>query len=217
MNLQLWSKVEEKSGTVLALRGDEIHRLEIRGNKARQDASRIIQALQDGQDPSAIGANAIRTLKLESIGTIRVSPGQDDVEFHGAGDAAEPVKFSTSGRNGAAIAQTVLARVGRPFREERQDISTAEAVTPPLIIGVIVGFLWALLYGAAGQVAAGEEIEVHGRRAGLKRLLILVAETLGINGTLVLGGLLLAWIIGWTAMRVIRRPQRTIWLAESQA
>jgi hypothetical protein len=215
MDLQLWSKVEEKRGIVLALRGDEVHRLEISGNKARQDVPRIIEALQQGQEPGAVGANSVQSLKLASIGQARVSPDQDDVEFHAEGENGSPLKFTTVGKQASEIARTILARTGRPFREDREDITAVEAVMPPLIIGVILGVVWALLYGAAGQVASGEEIEVHGRRAGLKRLFIMVAEMLGVNGTLVLGAVLLLWILGWATMRVVRRPQRTVWQAQS--
>ena len=217
MDLQIWSKVEDKRGIVLALRGDEVHRLEISGNKARQDVPRMMEALQQGLEPAVVGAHSVESLKLASIGQVQVSPDQDDVEFRAGGENGTTLKFSTAGNNAMEIARTILARTGRSFGEERQDITAVEAVLPPLIIGGILGVVWALLYGAAGQVASGEEIEVHGRRAGLKRLFVMVAELLGVNGTLVLGAVLLLWILGWVTMRVARRPQRTIWHAEQVA
>jgi hypothetical protein len=215
MDLKLWSKVEEKRGIVLALRGDEVHRLEVTGSKARADVLRILDVLQQGQEPGGVGANSVQSLKLASIGEVRTSPDHDHVELRSENERGTTLKFPTDGKNATEIAQTIVARTGRSFREEQQDITAVEAVVPPLIIGLIVGVLWALLYGTAGQVAAGEQIEVHGRRAGLKKLFVMVAEMLGMNGTLVLGGVLLAWILGWGTMRLVRRPQRTIWHAES--
>lgn len=213
--MQLWSKVEEKRGIVLALRGDEVYRLEVTGGKVRVDVPRILEVLQQGLEPGTVGANSVQSLRLASIGEVRTSPDHDSVELRSGGQDGTTLKFSTSGKNATEIAQTILARTGRSFREEQQDITVVEALLPPLIIGVIIGVLWALLYGTAGQVAAGEKIEVHGRRAGLKRLFVMVAELLGVNGTLLLGGVLLAWILGWATMRVVRPPQRTIWRADS--
>jgi hypothetical protein len=217
MDLQVWSKAEEKRAVILALRGDAVHRLEVTGGKARQELPRIIGALQQGQEPDAVGANSVQTLRAASIGQVRVSPDQEDVEFRADGENGSTLKFSTGDKKAAEIAQTVLARAGRPFRQELQDLTAVEAVLPPLILGAIIGLFWALVYMAAGELEAGKEVEVHGRRSGLKRLFVLVAQMLGVKGTLVVGALLGVWIIGWAAMRVVRRPQRTVWLADPAA
>jgi hypothetical protein len=214
MDLQVWSKAEEKRGVVLALRGDEVHRIEVTGNKARQEVPRIIGGLQQGQEPAILGANSVQTLKLASIGQTRVSPDQDEVEFRVEGENGSTLTFSTSDNKAGEIARTVLARTGRSFREEQQDIAAFEAVLPPLILGVILGVVWALLYGTAGQLESGEEVQVHGRRAFYKQLFAWVAGMLGVNGTLILGAVLLIWILGWATRRVIRRPQRTVWQLE---
>jgi hypothetical protein len=215
MDLQVWSKAEEKRGVVLALRGDEIHRIEVTGNKARQEVPRIIGALQQGQEPANVGANSVQTLKLASIAQTRVSPDQDDVEFRGDGDKAATLSFSIGDNKAEEIARAVLARTGRSFREEKQDITAVEAVLPPVILGAIIGFFWAMLYLSAGDIESGKEVNVSGRRALFKQLFAWVAGMLGVNGTLIIGALLLLWILGWATMRVVRRPQRTVWQAEA--
>jgi hypothetical protein len=64
-------------------------------------------------------------------------------------------------------------------------------------------------------MATGGEVEVRGfRRRGLQRLLNSAAELLGTGGTVVVGVLLLVLILGWATKRIIRRPQRTVWLPE---
>jgi hypothetical protein len=216
MDVQLWSKAEDKSATILALRGDEIHRLEVTGNKARQEAARIMGALQQGQEPATVGANSSSALKVGSIGRAQVCEDNTLVEFHPEGENGKPLKFASGDKKGAEIIRAVLARAGRPFREGKQDITAVEAVIPPIIIGVIIGFLWTMVYWTAGEMAAepDKEIEVTGRRRGIKQLFVFVAGMLGVNGTLVLGGVLLAAIVGWATMRVVRRPQRTVWQPE---
>jgi hypothetical protein len=79
-------------------------------------------------------------------------------------------------------------------------------------IAVIGGVLWALLYNTASKLAKGEEIEIgHGKRRGLQRLTIVIAETVGMNGTLLIGAGLLSLVFGWATMRLVRRLQRAVW------
>ena len=88
---------------------------------------------------------------------------------------------------------------------------------PPIIIGLIIGFVWTMVYWTAGDLASGKEIEITGRRRGLKQMFVWAAETLGMNGTLILGGVLLLAIVGWATMRLVRRPQRTVWQPDLDA
>ena len=217
MDVQLWSKADEKRATILALRGDEIHCLEVTGNKARQEAARIMGALQEGREPSTVGANSGSSLKVGSIARAQVCEDNMLVEFHPEGENGKPVKFASSDKKGADIIRTVLARAGRPYREEKQDITFVEAVIPPIILGLIVGFVWTMVYWTAGEIASGKEIELTGRRRGLKQMFVWAAETLGLNGTLILGAVLLLGFLGWATMRVVRRPQRTVWQPDLSA
>jgi hypothetical protein len=217
MDLQVWSKVGEKRGVVLALRGDEVHRIEVTGNKVSQEVPRIIEALQRGQEPARVGANSVQTIPLASIAQTRVSPGQDDVEFRAGGENGTKLSFSIGDNKAGEIAWAVLARTGRSFREEKQDITAVEAVLPPMIVGAIIGFFWAMFYLTAGDIESGKEVNTTGRRGLQKQLIAQVAGMLGVNGLLILGAVLLLWILGWATMRVVRRPQRTVWQAEATA
>lgn len=170
--------------------------------------------MQEGQEPSTLGANSSSALKVGSIGRAQVCEDNTLVEFHPEGENGKPVKFASGDKKGAEIIRSVLARAGRPYREEKQDITAVEAVLPPIIIGVIVGFVWTMIYWTAGKIASGENVEVSGRRRGLQQMFVWVAEMLGLNGTLAVGAVLLLAIIGWATMRVVRRPQRTVWQPE---
>lgn len=211
MDLQIWSKVEEKRGVILALRGDAVHRIGISGRKARREVPKMIEALEQGQEPASLGAGSVETLKVGSIGRAEVNPEKNHVKFRAEGDDGASLKFSTSDYGAAEIARLVLARAGRAFHEERHDLGPLEALFQPALIGAIIGFFWWLLYNSANQLAAGGEIKVGNRRRGLQQIMIQVAEMLGVNGTLMIGAALLALILGWAAMRVVRRPQRTVW------
>ena len=78
---------------------------------------------------------------------------------------ARALSYLAIGDNKAGeIARAVLARTGRSFREEKQDITAVEAVLPPLILGVLIGFFWAMLYLTAGDLESGKEVNTTGRR-----------------------------------------------------
>jgi hypothetical protein len=65
----------------------------------------------------------------------------------------------------------------------------------------------------AGKIAGGEAVEVKRfRRRGLQRMLITVAELQGPEGTIAVGVVLLALVLGWATTRIVRRPKRTVWL-----
>jgi hypothetical protein len=217
MDLQVWSKAEEKRGVVLALRGEELHRLEVTGNKARQEVPRIVGALQQGQEPANVGANSVQTIKLASIVETRLSPDQDDVDFRAEGENGATLKFSADDNKAGEIARAVVARTGRSFREGKQDITAVEAVLPPLILGAVIGFFWAMVYLTAGDMESGKEVNTTGRRGLWKQLFAAIAGMLGVNGSLILGAILLLLILGWATNRVVRRPQRTVWQVETTA
>jgi hypothetical protein len=45
-------------------------------------------------------------------------------------------------------------------------------------------------------------------------MMIWAAELLGVNGTIAVGAVGLAFVVGWAARRLVKRPQRTVWLPE---
>ena len=208
MDVQLWSKAEEKRAVILALRGDEIHCLEVTGNKARQEAARIMGALQQGQEPSALGANSSSALKVGSIGrrrSARTTCSSNSIPKGRTGNpsssrAATRRAPRSSGRSSPAPAD----RSARRSRTSRRSRPWCRRI----IIGVIIGFFWTMVYWTAGEMAAARQGDrgPPAARRGLKQMFVFVAGMLGVNGTLVLGVVLLLAIIGWATMRVVRRP-----------
>lgn len=175
----------------------------------------VLEALQQGQDPSAVGAKSVKTIDARSISKAELSPGNASLTLHGGDDGTKTLKFSPADNTADAILQTILAQAGRNFQPKQEEIGVVEALIPPVFFGGVGGLFWGLIYHAAGKMAAGEEIEVKGRRQGLQQLLIWAAELLGTNGTIAVGVVLLVLILGWAANRIIHRPERTVWLPET--
>ncbi len=111
----------------------------------------------------------------------------------------------------------MLARTGRSYREEVEEIAVARAVAPPVAAGVVVGLLWVMLWLSARPVGPGWAIDAIGRRAGIHRWFLAASEAIGFTGTLAIGGGALLCLAVWAAMRVVRRPTWTVWRAEPAA
>jgi hypothetical protein len=216
MEPQIWAKSEEKWAYFLVLRGAEISRVKVTGNMLtlKKKVQSTLEALQQGQDPAKVGASSVETLDVRTITKAEVAPGNAALTLHGGGENAKTLAFTPTQNNAHEILRAILAQTGSPFKETKEEISVFEAVLPPAFLGALGGLFWWLIYDSAGKLAAGQTVEAKGRRAGLQRLLIMVAEILGPNGTLAAGAVLLLLIVGWAAMRVIKRPERTVWLPE---
>jgi hypothetical protein len=214
MESQIWSKVDDKFAYILVLRGPEITRLKVTGLMLKRKVQGIIEALQQGQAPSVVGARAIETFDARTLGKAEVSPGNGSLTLHGTGEGAPSLKFTTADNNANQILQAVLAESGRSFTPQQEEVGVVEAVLPPVFLGGIGGLFWMGLYDSATKMAAGQAVEVKGRRRGLQRMLISLAEMLGTTGTIAVGVLLLLLVVGWAAKRIIHRPERTVWLPE---
>lgn len=215
MESRIWCKAEEKWAYILVLRDHEVHRLKVTGNMLtmKKNLRAVLEALESGAAPADAGAKSVETLDARTIAKAEVAPGNGSLTLHGEGEGGVATKlgYSTGDSDADAILQAILERSGKTFQTTQEEIGVVEAVIPPVIVGAIGGLLWMGVYQTAGQIAAGEHVEVDGvRRRGMKRLLIQVSEILGVNGSIAVGVVLLILILGWTAMRIIHRPERTI-------
>src|SRR4051794_4414879 len=102
------------------------------------------------------------------------------------GDRPRKLTFLAVDSNADEILRAILAQSGRTFRATQEEIGVIEALLVPAIVGAVGGLL----------------------------LIMLLAEGLGTGGTVAVGVVLLMLVLGWAAARIIRRPQRTVWLPE---
>jgi hypothetical protein len=215
MKTQVWSKSEEKWAYIFVLRGAEVSRLKVTGNMLtlKRKVQGVLDALRQGQEPASAGAKSVETLDARTLTKAQVSPGNSSLTLHGGPDGSRSLSYTPEGNNADEILKAILAQSGQTFEPTEEEIGVVEALIPPAIIGGLGGLFWMGVYDAAGKIAGGEAVEVKGfRRRGLQRLLITVAELLGTGGTIAVGVVLLALVLGWATMRIVRRPRRTVWL-----
>jgi|GEM_PF-2314169 len=218
METQIWSKVEEKVAYILLLRGGEVYRVKVTGNvlTLKRNYQRVLEALQQGQNPEEVGAKSVEKIEVRTIGKAQVSPGNNSLTLYGGEDGTKSLSFSTRDDNADAILKTILGQSGKSFKTSQEDVGVGEALLPPLVLGGFGGLCWAAVYQAAATVAAGQEVEITGfRRRGIKRLVAWLGELLGTGGTIGVGVVLLALILAWAVHRLVRRPQRSVWVPET--
>jgi hypothetical protein len=88
--------------------------------------------------------------------------------------------------------------------------SKLSAAKGPFVAVVAAGFFTSILADAAEEIAAGDEVSTTGRRAGLKKLLVLVLELIGTTGVYVLGGVAVVAAVVWLCKSVANPPVTTI-------
>ena len=215
METRVWHKVGEKQGAVLSMTGDTLYRVGFSGKDVKRDVAQAVTALQAGQDPAGIVGGEVKAVPLASIRRVEVSHGRDTVKFLTSEGGNNPVKVEfDGGSDSPEIARAVVDRAGITHPERTEDIGVVEALLAPVILGVIVGVLWLIVYGMATGMEGGEEVHNNrvGRRGrGLGVLFGFIAQILGTNGTIILGAVLLVAFIGWGVMRIVKRPQRMVW------
>lgn len=209
---QIWMKKEEKWAYILVLRGHEVSRLKVTGSaftlKGRIKA--VMEALEQGTAPAEAGAKSVESLDARTIAKAQVDPDNGSLTLYGEGEKPAELAYSSGEKDAGEILQAILAQSGKTFEPAQEEIGVVEAVLPPVILGGIGAALWFAVYSSANE-PAGKEIEVHGRRQGMKRMLIMIGQTLGPNGAIAVGAVLAALILGWMAMRIVKRPERTVW------
>jgi hypothetical protein len=215
--MQVWTRSSEKFAHILVLNDHVLQKLKVTGNvlTLKRNLQQVLDALEQGQAPAEAGGTLVDTIDVRTVTRAEVSEANESLTLRGGEDNSDTLEFTTADDNADEVLRAILAQSGRTFQQTNEDISIVEALIPPAVLGAISGLFWAGVYQAANTLAAGERLKVRRiDRKGFQRVLVLVAERLGTNGTLVVGVILLVLFVGWAGMRIINRPQRTAWLPD---
>ncbi|HEX8202902.1 MAG TPA: hypothetical protein VF590_20670, partial [Isosphaeraceae bacterium] len=111
---QIWSRVQEKFASILVLRGPEVHLLKVTGLSLtlKSKVQRVLEALQQGQNPVDAGAKPVETLDARGISKAEVSPGNGSLTLYGEGDTPRKLTFATADSKADEILQAILAQSG---------------------------------------------------------------------------------------------------------
>lgn len=212
METLVWTKTEEKFANLLTLRGSEVHQLRVTGNMLtlKRNLGKVQEALAAGRPPAESGAKVVGTLDARSIVKAELSPGNGALTLYGPGEKPSKVKFAPTDNSADQILDAILARSGQSFQPTQEEIGVVEALLAPGIIGAIGGLFCFALYDSARKLAAGEEVEISGRRRGMQRILVSIAEMVGPTVALGIGVAFLLLIAFWAFRQITKRPMRTV-------
>ena len=84
------------------------------------------------------------------------------------------------------------------FRKDLVKIKSFESWKTQLIITGMSILLFILIYMDAMHVEKGEVVDITGRRSGVKKILLSVAETLGTTNTIIIGATITTALAIWT-------------------
>ncbi|EKF73135.1 hypothetical protein A11A3_15072 [Alcanivorax hongdengensis A-11-3] len=109
-----------------------------------------------------------------------------------------------------AKAREILAhlKLKRPdFNEQEKEYGPVRAgIKPSLFVLISAALTWMAML-LAKEVAAGHSAEISGSHRAAKELFLWLAETLGPNGTLVVGCFITLLFVRWLVKRVKNPPQ----------
>src|SRR5262249_22119527 len=141
MQTRVWHKVGEKQGTILVLTDRALHKIDVKGNQAKQQVPALADSLAQGADPAGAGGQGV---PLAAVRRVEVAPGNTSVKFFHEAEG-KPGKFEFSVQDNAhaqEIARLAAERAGLPADERSEDITVGEALLPPVFLGLIVGVFW---------------------------------------------------------------------------
>ncbi len=99
----------------------------------------------------------------------------------------------------------------RKFASNSETMTALQAIKAPGIgLLITLGLGW-IVFEEAKTLEAGGSIEISGRRALVKRILVWFAETLGSNGTLIAAGLLSVVFIYFLYKRFKAPPNQVVY------
>lgn len=172
-------------------------------------AAQAVSALKDGRSPATVFGKGVKHVTFRSLTRVQYNEHETDIEFHhrdGKDDANVSVFIETPGLREQVFA-AVQQRLSDAFGAYENYYSRWRAALGPLIALTVFGFGTLALRVAAIAIRAVGQIEVSGRRQGMKKLFIWVLDTLGPMGVSVIGGLLVL-LSGWMLYVRLREPQR---------
>ncbi|RZK51804.1 MAG: hypothetical protein EOO87_16725 [Pedobacter sp.] len=83
------------------------------------------------------------------------------------------------------VLQYILSQ--KKFTKSIEQVNNKGVIVKPALYTLVAGIFSAVLINMANTLANGENVAISGSRKGFKRLLVSIAETLGVWGSLALG------------------------------
>ncbi|MGB0133644.1 hypothetical protein, partial [Dokdonella sp.] len=170
-------------------------------------AGTMVEQLKSGNSPARTFSEDATHIVLRDTRRVKQSSSDNDIDFN-TGEGKQAKEISLSIEDGG-IRDEVFGSIeheteGR-FRRYEDSYTRPRAAVGSLTGLTVFGFGTVLLMKAAAAIQVAEEIEVTGRKRGLKQFVVWLLDTLGPTGVGIIGGLICALCL-WVLVQRLKAP-----------
>jgi hypothetical protein len=203
--MQHWIDRKDDKAQLIVLTDEAVYAQDMK----HEAAAEAVAALHAGRSPAVVLRKDAKHVTLRSMTRVQYNQHETDIEFHhrdGKDDGSVSVFVETPGMR-EEVFVAVQQQLSGSFDAHQVEYSRWRAAVGPLIALTVFGLGTLALRVAAIAIRAVDEVEVSGRRQGMKKLFVWVLDSLGPTGVSVAGGLLVL-LSGWVLYSRLREPQR---------
>jgi hypothetical protein len=209
---KLWCGDEETwFNQLVLLTGESI----VVANTSDDDVAPIRERLESGENPAAVLSSDALTIPFLSVTKISTDKHDEDIDISykvGSETKSKTLRLKNPEKRDEVYAE--LKQVyGEKFQEAEDRYNVLRAAFGSLMGLTIFGGLTWLAVQASKVLRAAGDYEVEGSRAGLKKLIGWILETLGPTGCTIVGGLICA-LIAWNLVNRVKQPPEMLILQE---
>ena len=167
----------------------------------------IASQLQGGASVKTVVPDAAEVL-YSAISSVKANKYRDSLDIHHLQDAKSRmtnVTFKDAAARDTALAALARRLAPRFQKHEVQYGVIRAALVPLLTMAGFAAFTYVAVLAAAG-IAAGEDVDIHGRGRAQKRMFAWALELLGPTGVGIIGGLIVLACLAWLVARVKQPP-----------
>jgi len=172
-----------------------------------QETDQLLAELQAGKSPATAFAQSATHVPIRTLTQVKRNHFDDDIDFNF--NAGKESKEESITIDDSAVRDAVFDALEQQMRDQFQRYED-QHTRPRAAFGALVALTifglgtWGLR-AAAIAFQTAEEVEISGRKKGLKQLFVWVLETLGPTGVTVIGGLICA-LSAWVLVNQLRNP-----------
>lgn len=206
--MQQWIDVDGDTHRLIVVSSEAVYAEDYSATTVRAQ----LQRLEAGESPAQVFGSKATHVVLRAVKRVLQSSVDSDISFEIGEDKeakTESLTIEDAGIRDAVFGAVEQATYGR-LRRYEDSYSKPRAAFASALTFSVLAIGTAIATQAAAAIRAAEEVEITGRKKGLKQMLVWVLDTLGPWGCSILGGLLCAFALFVLIQRVQAPPHLQI-------
>jgi hypothetical protein len=199
----------EEKGCIFGASGENYFLLTLRGRSNQDQIVKTTEMIRNGQPLSTFESDDLVLMPIDAAKRIEVRDAGATVVIKSRLDNRKDMRWSISKDQlgGETIACEIAEISGRRFQESQEELGFGAAISGPTMLGLFAVLLTIVLFTVSYSIDAGEAVSVQGRYGAVGRLVVAVAGTLGVKGSVIVGIFAIAAALAYGVYNTIKRPQ----------